>query len=98
MGRPTHSVARGDVTHGRVQSSSVVASGVYRHSRNPMYLGLLLVLSGWALYLSNAAPALLLPAFVGYMNRFQIEPEERILAAKFGAPFTDYVAAVRRWL
>ena len=56
------------------------------------------VLAGWALFLSNAAAALPLPAFVAYMNRFQIAPEERILAAKFGAPFTDYLAAVRRWL
>mgnify|MGYP003460854390 FL=1 len=79
-------------------ASSVVASGVYRHSRNPMYLGILLLLAGWALFLSNTAAALLLPAFVAYMNRFQIAPEERILAAKFGAPFTDYTAAVRRWL
>ena len=80
------------------RASSVVTSGIYRWTRNPMYLGLLLVLAGWALYLSNAAATLLLPTFVAWMNRFQIGPEERILAAKFGAPFTAYMAAVRRWL
>ena len=78
-------------------ASSVVASGVYRHSRNPMYLGILLLLAGWALFLSNTAAALLLPAFVAYMNRFQIAPEERILSAKFGAPYASYRRQVRRW-
>ncbi len=80
------------------KTSSVVASGVYRMTRNPMYFGLLLILAAWALYLSNAAAALPLPAFVAYMNRFQIEPEERALKAKFGSPFSDYMAAVGRWL
>jgi protein-S-isoprenylcysteine O-methyltransferase Ste14 len=79
-------------------SSVVVSSGVYRFSRNPMYLGLLLALAGWAVYLSNAVAALLVPAFVVYMNRFQIEPEERALLAKFGPPFAQYMAAVRRWV
>ena len=76
----------------------VVTGGVYRFSRNPMYLGLLLALTGWGLYLSNALACLLLPAFVAYMNRFQIKPEERILLAKFGPAFAQYMAAVRRWV
>lgn len=79
-------------------SSLVVSSGVYRFSRNPMYLGFLLALAGWAVVLSNALAALLVPAFVVYMNRFQIEPEERALLAKFGPPFAQYMAAVRRWV
>jgi protein-S-isoprenylcysteine O-methyltransferase Ste14 len=48
--------------------------------------------------LSNALAALLLPAFVAYMNRFQIEAEERALLAKFGPAFSQYMAAVRRWV
>ena len=79
-------------------SSTVVSSGVYRLSRNPMYLGFLLALAGWAVYLSNAGAALLLPAFVAYMTRYQIKPEERALHAKFGSEFADYMSRVRRWL
>lgn len=79
-------------------SSALVSSGVYRFSRNPMYLGLLLALVGWAAYLSNALAILLLPAFVAYLTRFQIKPEERILLSKFGEPFSRYMAAVRRWV
>jgi len=79
-------------------ASSIVCSGIYRVSRNPMYLGFLLALAGWAAYLSNAASALLLPAFVLYMNTCQIEPEERALLAKFGPPFAQYMSRVRRWV
>jgi protein-S-isoprenylcysteine O-methyltransferase Ste14 len=79
-------------------ASTVVSNGIYRYSRNPMYLGFLLALAAWAIYLSNALAALFLPAFVAYMNRFQIKPEERTLLAKFGPAFSQYVAAVRRWV
>lgn len=80
------------------EATTLVASGVYRRSRNPMYLGFLLLLTGWAFYVANWAAALLLPLFVLYMNRFQIRPEERALRQKFGAEFDRYAAAVRRWL
>jgi protein-S-isoprenylcysteine O-methyltransferase Ste14 len=79
-------------------TTSVVFSGVYRVSRNPMYLGFLLALAGWAVYLSNAGAALLLPAFVAYMTQYQIKPEERALLAKFGSEFAQYLSRVRRWL
>jgi protein-S-isoprenylcysteine O-methyltransferase Ste14 len=79
-------------------ASFVVSSGVYRVSRNPMYLGFLLALAGWAVYLSNAGAALLLPAFVAYMTQYQIKPEERALLAKFGSEFGQYMSRVRRWL
>jgi protein-S-isoprenylcysteine O-methyltransferase Ste14 len=79
-------------------ASAVVSSGVYRFSRNPMYLGFLLALAAWALYLSNALAALFLPVFVAYMNRFQIRPEERALLAKFGPAFSQYMTAVHRWI
>ena len=79
-------------------SSSVVSGGVYRVSRNPMYLGFLLALAGWAVYLSNAGAALLLPAFVAYLTQYQIKPEERALLAKFGPEFAQYMSGVRRWL
>jgi protein-S-isoprenylcysteine O-methyltransferase Ste14 len=79
-------------------SSSLVASGIYRLTRNPMYLGFLLVLLGWAIFLSSVLAFLFLPAFILYMNRFQIEPEERALAALFGQAFAAYKARARRWL
>ena len=79
------------------QSSTLVASGIYRFSRNPMYLGFLLALLGWGVYLSNWACVLLLPVFVAYMNRFQIQPEERALTDLFGPQFVAYAKSVRRW-
>lgn len=79
-------------------SSSVVSSGIYRVSRNPMYLGFFLALAGWALYLSNAGAVLLLPAFLAYLTQYQIKPEERALLAKFGPEFAQYMARVRRWV
>lgn len=79
-------------------ASSVVTSGIYRVSRNPMYLGFLLVLTGWAIFLSHVLPFLFLPVFVLYMNRFQILPEERALSAKFGEGYDRYKQAARRWL
>lgn len=79
-------------------TTTMVTSGVYRFSRNPMYLGFLFVLAGWAAFLSHVLAFALLPFFVAYMNRFQIIPEERTLAAKFGRQFSDYRNSVRRWL
>ena len=79
-------------------TSSIVSSGVYRFTRNPMYLGMLLCLGGWAVFLGNPLSLLGLPLFVAYLNRMQIGPEERALAAKFGEPYAQYCARVRRWL
>ena len=79
-------------------TSTLVTSGIYRVSRNPMYLGLLLVLSGWAIVLSNLISVTFLPAFVAYMTRFQIAPEEQALLSKFGSEFMEYKKSVRRWL
>jgi protein-S-isoprenylcysteine O-methyltransferase Ste14 len=79
-------------------ASSLVSGGVYRWTRNPMYLGMALVLLAWAVYLSSVAALAVLPLFIVYINRFQIEPEERALQARFGAQFERYRKAVRRWL
>ncbi|WP_119157030.1 methyltransferase family protein [Caldimonas tepidiphila] len=79
-------------------SSALVSGGIYRHTRNPMYLGMLLALAAWAVWLGGLAPWLGLPAFVLYMNRFQIAAEERALEARFGADFAGYRRRVRRWL
>ena len=79
-------------------ASSVVTSGIYHVSRNPMYVGFLLLLTTWAIFLSHPLPFLFLPVFVTYMNRFQISPEERALSAKFGEEYDAYKRSVRRWL
>ena len=79
-------------------ASALVVSGIYQYTRNPMYLGLILALLGWVLFLSNALAFVFLPAFILYLNRFQIRPEERALAARFGQEFAAYQAKVRRWL
>jgi len=80
------------------QSVSLVTGGVYRHSRNPMYFGLLLVLSAWCLFLGSALSLLLLPAFIIYMTRFQIIPEERFMREHFGESYKKYRSEVRRWV
>ncbi|MBS0662942.1 MAG: isoprenylcysteine carboxylmethyltransferase family protein [Verrucomicrobia bacterium] len=79
-------------------ASALVVSGIYRLTRNPMYLGLLLVLLGWSVWLGNPATLFFPVLFVAHMNRFQIGPEERALTARFGAAFTAYQSRVRRWL
>jgi len=79
-------------------SSSLVTSGVYRLTRNPMYLGFLLMLAGWAAVTANMVAFLVLPAFVVYMNHFQIKPEERALMSIFGDEFRTYSSRVRRWI
>ncbi len=80
------------------RAETLVIFGLYRYSRNPMYLGLLLSLTGWALYLGSLAGFVCLPVFVILMNWMQILPEERALTEKFGAPYLNYLQRVRRWL
>lgn len=80
------------------QSAQLVVRGVYRYSRNPMYLGFLLVLCAWGLFLGSAPSLLFLPGFIAYMNHFQIGPEERFMRDKFGKSFTRYRSEVRRWV
>lgn len=80
------------------RANRVVRSGLYGLSRNPMYLGLALVLGAFALGLAHPLSLLAVPAFVAYMNRFQIVPEERALLEKFGEPYAEYLKSVRRWI
>jgi protein-S-isoprenylcysteine O-methyltransferase Ste14 len=79
-------------------ASSLVERGIYRHTRNPMYLGMALALLGWAIWLGSLVALLVLPLFTAYLTRFQIIPEERALAAMFGDSFAAYQRRVRRWL
>ncbi len=79
-------------------STSLVSTGIYRITRNPMYLGMLTILLAWAAYLPSAWALAGPVAFALYITRFQIIPEERALHSLFGAAFADYARRVRRWL
>jgi protein-S-isoprenylcysteine O-methyltransferase Ste14 len=79
-------------------TSSLVASGIYKHTRNPMYVGFALVLLGWVAFLSNLAALAFVPAFILYIDRFQIRPEEDVLASLFPHEYPTYRTKVRRWI
>jgi protein-S-isoprenylcysteine O-methyltransferase Ste14 len=79
-------------------SVALVSTGVYSFTRNPMYLGMVLALLAWALYLSSIWSLIGPLIFGSYITRFQIVPEERVLDRLFGAPFAEYKKRVRRWL
>jgi protein-S-isoprenylcysteine O-methyltransferase Ste14 len=76
----------------------MVQDGLYRFSRNPMYLGMLLVLIGVGLWLGNILALLLAPAFVAIMSRWYIVREEQLLEDRFGEVYRAYRSRVRRWL
>jgi len=79
-------------------ASALVTSGIYKFTRNPMYLGLLFVVIGWAAFLFSLWALVGPVAFALYITRFQIQPEERVLGGLFGAEYTGYQSRVRRWL
>ena len=79
-------------------STSLVTSGFYAHSRNPMYVGLLVCLLGVTLLLRSLTPLLVLPLFVVVVTVFQIIPEEKALSKIFGEEFKHYKENVQRWL
>ncbi len=79
-------------------ASALVDSGIFLRSRNPMYLGLLLVLSGWAVWLQSLGAAVVLVVFWLLITELQIKPEETALQKNFGEPYADYCRRVRRWI
>jgi protein-S-isoprenylcysteine O-methyltransferase Ste14 len=84
-----HKIDRGDV---------LVTNGIFRWTRNPMYLGLTLLLCCYAFYLARPLCVLGPVVFVPFITRFQIIPEERAMLAKFGERYADYCATTRRWI
>ena len=80
------------------KASSVVTTGIFSFTRNPMYVGLTAVLVGWAVWLSVPWVFLGPVAFVLFITRFQIIPEERVMSSKFGRDYDEYRKRVRRWL
>jgi len=79
-------------------TKGLVTKGLYKYTRNPMYLGLLIILFGYGIWLGSITPFLALPLFYWLITTQQIIPEETILEDKFGVEYLDYKARVRRWL
>ena len=80
------------------RASAFVANGVYKVTRNPMYLGLTFLLLGWAVFLGSPWPFLAPVLFVPFVDRFQVRPEEEAMARLFGESYAAYTAEVPRWL
>lgn len=80
------------------KATRLVISGIYSYSRNPMYLGFLLVLISATVYLASLSSIVVILLFITYMNKFQITPEEKALTKLFGETYQAYTKKVRRWL
>ena len=79
-------------------TQGLVTTGLYHYTRNPMYVGLLVILIGFGIWLGSIAPFLALPLFYWLITNMQIKPEEVILEEKFGQEYLEYKKRVRRWL
>ncbi len=79
-------------------ASTLLTTGIYQFSRNPMYLAFVLLLLAWSALLTAPIGFVLAALFAIYLNQFQIKPEERILESKFSQRYIDYRQRVRRWL
>ena len=84
--------------HTPEKTSTVVNTGIYAYSRNPMYIALILVLVTVVVFLENITTLAVIPCFIWYLTRYQIIPEERMLMKLFGHDYQDYCKSVRRWL
>jgi protein-S-isoprenylcysteine O-methyltransferase Ste14 len=80
------------------RSARLVTAGVYRWTRNPMYLGFVLFVLGLAVALQSLVGFALTAFTAVFLQRFQIKPEERALSRRFGAAFDVYRGRVRRWI
>ena len=80
------------------QTSSLVSCGIFRFSRNPMYLSLVIWLLAWTILLANVWGLIVIVGFMFYLTQFQIKPEEQMLEQKFGHTFLQYKQSVRRWI
>ena len=80
------------------KTSNLVISGIYKITRNPMYLGMLFLIIAYTIYTNNVVGSITIPIFIFYINKFQIEPEEIEMRKKFGESFENYCKKVNRWL
>jgi protein-S-isoprenylcysteine O-methyltransferase Ste14 len=79
-------------------STALVTDGLFRISRNPMYLGMAMILAGVGMLLGSVIPLMIVPVFVGLITLKFIKVEERMMADDFGQEWLDYKAKVRRWI
>ena len=80
------------------KTSNLVITGIYKLTRNPMYLGMLFLIMAYSIYNYNIFGCIVVPFFIFYINKFQIEPEEIEMRKKFGESFENYCKKVNRWL
>ncbi len=80
------------------EASYLVTNGIFSYTRNPMYLGMIIILLGVTIYNGVYIGIIILPCFVLYLTEFQIKPEEEAMEELFSADYTDYLKRVRRWL
>tara|TARA_B100000989_G_C19454846_1_gene433529 strand:- start:187 stop:630 length:444 start_codon:yes stop_codon:yes gene_type:complete len=80
------------------KTTTLVITGTYKITRNPMYLGMLLIIISFAFYKTSIISIILIPFFIFYINKFQIEPEELEMRKKFGKEYEDYCKKVDRWI
>lgn len=80
------------------KASQLVTGGLYQFSRNPMYLGVSILLTGWAIWLGNPITLIGVAGFILVMNAIQIKPEEAALSKIFGQDYINYTQTVRRWI
>ena len=80
------------------KTTTLVITGTYKITRNPMYLGMLLIIISFAFYKASIISLILIPFFIFYINKFQIEPEEFEMRKKFGKEYEDYCKKVDRWI
>lgn len=80
------------------KASKLITDGIYKYTRNPMYLGMLFILISFVIWLGNYFNLVLVFVFIAYMNKYQIAPEEKALTGLFGKRYTDYCQNVKRWI
>lgn len=80
------------------KTTSLVTNGIYKYSRNPMYVGFSFFLLAWAALIGSYISLIGLPIFIYYITKYQIIPEEIVLEKKFGESFIKYKNKVRRWI
>ena len=80
------------------ESTALVTGNVFCLSRNPMYLGYVLLLTGAAFLMGSLTPFLVIPLFIVLIEKLFIATEEKMLTAKFGQVYLDYQGRVRRWI
>ncbi len=80
------------------ESSYLLREGIFNYSRNPIYLGMIIVLIGLWIVLGSLSPGLIIPIFAVLIQELFIKAEEQMLNAKFGEEYQEYKATVRRWI